>query len=1208
MKKTVIILVILLVSIFIGGITVHASSKGICMDAAEMKPEWGGYCKINPGITISETSFGSDGHLWYTNGKSASGMRYMGTYKGKTQDLICIDANIQAPTGMTYNYARPIDIEMSKYDLAFGKVYSDYINWAIWAYNNVAGKTKEQAFRDYLQVVNVVARALTVKYGYYNEVPGSPFAERLEWYQNIVKQFEGDASAPNVKLRTNDVDMQWFKLAQKAYCGALLTAGDKPSGNCSSVEGVTTNRPRIYEVKIPPVDPSTIVDEGNTTDFKKIIPIKIQGINVFTSQLGFGDEDVYVMITKVTCPDTPKVKCELQDPSLLNKDLLDWNNRSATEREVNIVVSGKLSDFPAGVTVKPNVEVKYHHILDVSKVAVLRYSPTNAEQIWQRMMMFFPGLPFTTKLEVNITVAGACKKEYNSVTNEWVYYYGDEKTPNTIVSPREYVEKCCDTDDSLEYSQLPPGTMTIDEYRDYCPEGPKDGYDIVYLEENCRNGAAGYTCTNDPRPSSSEYSHSYAYQQGIDGVMVRIKNEELTLKNTGFSPTGVSAHRTNINEYSIKNYRDDLYLYNDFVGSGTLPIESNNYYCKLYTSEQTDVFLPGTVETSSGRFFTFEKQPYITGDINANFHTNLEWWLNDYKKAIEEEWVAYTNWQIALARDNAITRLRPCTSYRCSGSNCSPCSCLVPPCGSCCNCSSCSSTGYTGTNSASPVSGTYANAQGTDLASHPETQVTRTCVACYGASCGGCSDGYIIEPTAYDTANRKDIYDQKVAWRETLERYKTQCEGKSNIHANWRYFFEPDMTFSYRQYYYDVTTRKNMEITENLPMQVVKPGDPPERYWPNVSTLPIELTGSRSGVRVPKAMSTVSNPSGSGRTSTYGGNYGGGSYLKNIPYVYDETKDYRIGYTQKIYYKPIQRWFTLLPDGKYVTNQTTTQVNSRLEIGYVYNITITNYQGDYETWFSTNYIGHLMKPVTQTPKDSPGSNIQRVIEKYLEKNPNKKVSSRDNGDYLSDLNINPSLQFVSKCNYCNKEIFVRPDCPKCCIMVYDPVTKESVLRDPETGQICGANPDDWTPFFFWRPIALNELNPQPRDLGINWVDAKGESARSRISSIGDGIYNDATGEYLEYEFTIGPNEMGQIRRDYNATGMAGRTYNDFALTCNEYGKECRSPLVTAYASNTSGRSKWKYYVDGNWRIGTILSVLGDYPEENDQSYSGRNWP
>ena len=113
---------------------------------------------------------------------------------------------------------------------------------------------------------------------------------------------------------------------------------------------------------------------------------------------------------------------------------------------------------------------------------------------------------------------------------------------------------------------------------------------------------------------------------------------------------------------------------------------------------------------------------------------------------------------------------------------------------------------------------------------------------------------------------------------------------------------------------------------------------------------------------------------------------------------------------------------------------------------------------------------------------------------------------------------------------------------------------------------------------------------------------------------------DYSKKYLEYEVTLNSKDLQMIKRNssrsyfsYANMNMCSGNFSttkdsdvEYCFKCNSDMKECESSLVTAYFSNTSGRSKWKYYVDGKFCSGSISScIVGlKYTTYGDKSTDG----
>ena len=308
----------------------------------------------------------------------------------------------------------------------------------------------------------------------------------------------------------------------------------------------------------------------------------------------------------------------------------------------------------------------------------------------------------------------------------------------------------------------------------------------------------------------------------------------------------------------------------------------------------------------------------------------------------------------------------------------------------------------------------------------------------------------------------------------------------------------------------------------------------------------------------------------------------------------------------KIYYfRPPNNTFALMNSGEYKTlnyesNAAHSDLNG-LEVGYVYNIELTTYKGTYDTSFAVGNYGYK----TQNGKNL----VQDLLKKF-----------NMDGDF--DLNNN----LTSTCSYCNMEMAFKRNCDVC-----DP-------NDPTTY--------DFEPQFYYRSISLSDVTPNEREGETNWTDAKGTAAKTQIE-LGSGlanidtvknnneyvalangndyskdgkistyladssnvgkhdIYDDGTREYLEYEVTLTTKDMQMIKRNssrsyFNYAKMnmcAGDPKNvkdadeQYCFKCNSDMKECESSFVTSFFSDTTGRSKWKYYVNGQYCIGNIKTCI-----------------
>ncbi|MDD2238496.1 MAG: hypothetical protein PHH51_01245 [Bacilli bacterium] len=1047
--------IFLLISLLFITVEVNANT-GICT-GKDMDPY--GYCNITP-VKIDGSAI-PEQLIKFTDGTSAIINSYSGFVIDRNQMMFCIDANHNAPGDQLYGLARPFDVTSSAYDRSIAKVYGAYINEVIWLMNQ--GNSKEAAYNRYLQMINVVMRAITIKYDYYMQ--GGPFINNLLAYKNVVKQLEG--SKPTGKKLQEDAT--YYPILKKWYTEAMSGAQPvqiKLDFN-SKNEDITT--------------------EYIGNNFTQTIPVTVTGLSMFTDPK-YENTNPTFKIKSVKC-ENEKLTCSLESTTPVNTDLIP--SISDDEYEFKVIVKGDKTNFLDETSTKVIIEYEKYHILDIDNLAVLRYSNTN--QTRQRMIVLMPDTPQTASVKINISMPSMCEAEVTGGVQK--YLYG-----GTPMSELNYLKTgCCNVD----YDYL-KNEEAKEYYLDNCSTG-----DIIHLVNVCNN-------------ETNEMSHSYVYQKEINKIMDQVNGaEDMYIKGS----------------YSLGTLKNTLSNYDNNIDRvySEDGISPRNDYCKMYTSEKQDIYYPGTAESTGGQFFVFREigtnkflQPKVNGEIYANFHTDVNRWLDDYKKAIEKEKEAYTSWQEAAALENAIGKLTSCYS---SGD----CGCCSDKCtGSC-------KTRYSGSNTAYADAGTYFKADGTDL---------KTVRARQSCGCGSSSRTSKPSPSA---SQRRNTYNKAKADRIKLEDFKEECEAKTNIKDDWKYQLSPELTFYYKQ-------RINAEsedapnpaelLTESVPMEISKEK---VKYWEGISQNPIEK-------------SYFGKPEKIIIDETYGDAKGD----RIIEFPYDKTKDYQIGYTQELFYKPSVYYYSLVPSGKYIKSQEKKEGKSVLDVGYVFNIDITNYEGFYETWFEIENIGHLMKDPEDKPKLK--SNIQKSVDDYIDDNKDKYLDHEDK--------VNTQL-FASKCFYHNKEVLYKRDCLDC--------------TDPS-----------FEAQFFYRTISLNNVNPNDR-VNTNWTSTKGDLAKKSVQSLGDQIYNDNTREYLEYSFILDPNDMKDIK-DYNNKNK----YSDFQLEC-ENGKECESDFLTLWAKNSNTEellndtrnNKWKYFINGAWTSGNISDLMGGYPPETKNL---TDWP
>ena len=733
---------------------------------------------------------------------------------------------------------------------------------------------------------------------------------------------------------------------------------------------------------------------------------------------------------------------------------------------------------------------------------------------------------------------------------------------------------CCDKIDGSKY---PDDSKEQDTYIKYC--GP-----VVHMENDCGKDS----CNND---GYKAFSHSY----------VRLRN--------------------------MKYIIDDLKVGGDL--SDYLDYSVNSY-CGTYTTEKLDILTPATAASVSGQFFVFDsynktdfsnvnayfRQPFIVERVKSTFFFNYNSWKSNYNKALTDEKNKYDAWQTAVnnvkATFDAWQSSKSNTSYYASirdlWNN--------PPDYSPYNVCRTTSRLYNKTNCDAKKGnayGAYDNAVAAENNAHSD---------------------YTNAITTEN--NAKGAYRTAVTTRTNLQDVRNTCiDSIQAFKSEYKYNFDnnkPSVDFTYSQ-----TSQKEGKTTTTINMV---DNVSPVKYWPNITTnssnsdyLGLGYLASGTQIvninRAGNTVGTCDDYSCSINNNSYslGGssNIDGCSGNKCSKYEYDGlayssiqgTSDATDPYGEDIsitspetiskiyYFRPPNNTFALMNSGEYKTlnyesNAAHSDLNG-LEVGYVYNIELTTYKGTYDTSFAVGNYGYK----TQNGKNL----VQDLLKKF-----------NMDGDF--DLNDN----LTSTCSYCNMEMAFKRNCDVC-----DP-------NDPSTY--------DFEPQFYYRSISLSDVTPNEREGETNWTDAKGTAAKTQIE-LGSGlanndtvknnneyvalanvndysnhgkistyladssnvgkhdIYDDGTREYLEYEVTLTTKDMQMIKRNssrsyFNYAKMnmcAGDPKNvkdadeQYCFKCNSDMKECESSFVTSFFSDTTGRSKWKYYINGQYCVGNIKTCI-----------------
>lgn len=400
-----------------------------------------------------------------------------------------------------------------------------------------------------------------------------------------------------------------------------------------------------------------------------------------------------------------------------------------------------------------------------------------------------------------------------------------------------------------------------------------------------------------------------------------------------------------------------------------------------------------------------------------------------------------------------------------------------------------------------------------------------------------------------------------------LENAKTSCENAVN---NFNYDLEPTLKFYYEQQVPEI----NEPFAEEVNMYATKQTDEPVKYWPNVTTT-----------------TQIYNP----------------EQKPILKYSFSSNNDYQIAYTKTVYYRPSINSFSLLPSGAIATNKYETVgsvIENGIDIGYVYNVNVTTYEGIYNTWFDISNLGNGKEK----------SNLNKMV-----------ISEYKTAQKINDLK--------STCKYCNEEGAFYRECPTC---------------------------EELNAKFIFRNINLQDVMPNEREHLTNWTDDKGLSATKLIESTNSktisktntdlktatllndskdiaDIYSDPDKTYLEYEIILTSEDIKTIRKnnkkqDYssftlcNSASTSQKSEDEtYCYKCNKDGKECESTFINAYSNmnitTNTRKEKWKYYFynpntkTGEFKKGSMTTIEefenGRYPDpENQLGYINtyKNWP
>lgn len=928
--------------------------------------------------------------------------------------------------------------------------------------------------------------------------------ESIEKYINGANFFEGlDPKYPDFPTLKTD---QNYQTSQAIYCAGKLAGGS--SAFCrsflSSYGGIYTAETKDYNIEFV-VDGTPEDVQGSSYGYHKKVKVKVEGIEDIKdaiSSYGLSYLNPEITFEKVNCS---KGECKASISE--GTDLLNGDDTFELE------VYGDYEEIASNPKITVEIDYKYFFPFGASGVGLLVEAPNESNQ---RMVGYLDSMHHKLTFDLDITLPNVCK-----------YENGQYKLGNKVVGIDEYINAgCCE---GVEEGQLSESQKEI--YKEQC-----GNEDIVSLVTDCQGD-----CNEDGTVNQAP-SDSYVKQVDRDGLLSKLKKYEDKVMNNQATLENFQNYTKNAMQY----WRDKTFNNNNNI--------ETNQYCKLYTTEENHMIYPMTTASTSGRFFVFSKgsdgqysQPEVKGNITAFFYTAYDVWQRDYLAAVRDEKAKFDAWQEQAnfqdAINDAATHPTPSQCLYCSGGR-------DPEDNHCLGWDTEDYIEYSGSTQGDYYYGVYNSGIRKKL---PASWTTSQICA------------VAAKPTTSEKSTH-EAYITAYKHRQDLEKLKNDCQkANSNFKSSWKYILDPDLSFTYTQQYYDSVSGQTKVVEQEI--ELVKSEESDNKYWTHVSSLP-----STSGATTNSTNVNYKDTSGKHEGPLYG-KLGANDYSKGYNTAFENVEETDRGKADSektgeadLFYKPTVGYYSLVPSGLYITDQQMSSAPDALNIGYVFNVQITNYQGKYRTWFTIENNGHL--EIEPKGKSKNESNVQYRI--------NQKLTTEGN-------------VFESLCVYCNREVIYDRYCPTCCI-----------------GPDCENDPEKFYPNYVYRTINPSNMDPNNRkdsgDLGNNWSDAKGEAAENRIRQIGikDGMFDDsADSETLEYVFNLDTKTMQEIKK-YNKNSNYydwSNGYSGSLFSCNEDGKECISSFVTRYASNTSGRQKYKYYIDGTFKEGTIKQLLpGGYPD------------
>lgn len=776
------------------------------------------------------------------------------------------------------------------------------------------------------------------------------------------------------------------------------------------------------------------------------------------------------------------------------------------------------------------------------------------------------------------------------------------------------VQNNCENEDPSKYEE---GSKAEDDYIKRC--GP-----IVHLEQSCGKDSC------DGESSYLAFNHSYVRMRSMKNIMKDLDNEGANSFGAGGDFIGTSSK------------------YSDYLDS------TINNYCGTFKTETVDMYTPATAASVSGQFFVFDsytstdyddqnkyfRQPFIVERVKTTFFFHYNRWLADYTAAASNEINAYKTWQESVENvQNAFDTLKNAKQALEDAKNADYTHCVswdIDLVGRrVCAHEEENIAKKIATIAAkqAAVDSAKENLEGAIKNEENAQEGYKSAIAVrlsYQVLRKSCIDALTAYSGNSSNINLSDTPSVDFTYKQVSKSEGTKENTVSMVNNTEAIKYWPNVTsnFGYTEY----LGLNNADLDSDGTNPNDNPDDNSLSLGGLISSPGADVT-SRKGKYIVSAnedhvaLANYTFPDGKHDNckptvedpkpctnylfNTLSFNSWQAATDAKIPYSKSDT-NITVDLPEKIskiyFYRAPTEYYGLMNSGKYVTktlnytsNASSSDING-LEIGYVYNIELTSYQGQYTTSFKLSNVGS---------KDSTGKKIiQNLIDKYIKEH-----------------NI---TTFESTCNYCNMEMAFKRNCDEC-----DP-------NDPTSGT------EEYLPQFYYRSISLSDVTPTEREDGeTNWSDDKGKAAVAMIeqgsglasatdknneyvavntnldknnksdsnslqtyladsSSTGKyDIYDDTSKTYLEYEVTLTTKDLQTIKRNssrayfsYAEMNMCAGTVPvskdsdiEYCFKCNSDMKECESSFVSAYFTNTTGRDKWKYYVNGKFCTGNIKSCI-----------------